>query len=186
MRSRERELMVELQLRARGIGDPRVLEAMGRVERERFVPVDHDDDAYADLDVPAGYGQVLHRPETIGRALELLELAGPERLLVVGCGPGYAAAVAAPLVREVVATERVPQLAARATRHLAGAVRVLAIDGTQGLPAGEPFDAALVLAAGSRSPLRVAHELRPGGRLVHLAADGAPVLVIAGREPAAG
>ncbi len=186
MRSRERELMVELQLRARGIDDPRVLAAMGTVERERFAPVDQDDDAYADADVPVGYGQVLHRPETIGRALSLLELAGPERLLVVGAGSGYAAAVAALLVRQVVATERVPQLAARATRNLAGAARVLAVDGTQGLAAEAAFDAALVLAAGARAPVRVAHELRPGGRLVYLGPDGDPVLVIAGREPPAG
>ena len=89
-------------------------------------------------------------------------------------------------MREVLATERVPQLAARATRNLAGAVRVLAIDGTQGLPPGERFDAALVLSAGSRSPLRVAHELVAGGRLVYLAPDGDAVLVIAGREPSAG
>ena len=186
MRSRERELMVELQLAARGIADTRVLAALGTVDRERYVPVDHADDAYADLDVPVGYGQVLHRPETIARALTLLVLHGPERLLVVGAGSGYAAAVAALLVREVVATERVPQLAARATRNLAGAARVLAVDGTQGVPSGGPYDAALVLAAGARAPLRVVHELVPGGRLVHLGATGDPVLVIAGREPAAG
>jgi protein-L-isoaspartate(D-aspartate) O-methyltransferase len=186
MRSRERELMVELQLRARGIADPLVLEAMGTVERERFAPVDHEDDAYADTDVPLGYGQVLHRPETLARALELLAPAGPERVLVVGAGSGYAVALATLLAREVVATERVPQLAARATRNLAGAARVLAVDGTQGVADGTPFDAALVLAAGSRAPLRVAHELTPGGRLVYLDAAGDPVLVIAGREPSAG
>jgi protein-L-isoaspartate(D-aspartate) O-methyltransferase len=186
MRSRERELMVELQLQGRGIADPRILAAMGTVERERFAPVDLHDDAYADADLPVGYGQVLHRPETVGRALSLLAPAGSERLLVVGAGSGYAAAVAALLVREVVATERVPQLAARATRNLADAARVLAVDGTQGLAAEGPFDAALVLAAGARAPLRVAHELTPGGRLVYLGADGDPVLVIAGREPSAG
>jgi protein-L-isoaspartate(D-aspartate) O-methyltransferase len=138
MRSRERELMVELQLAARGVSDPRVLAAMATVDREPFVPVDHADDAYADVDVPVGYGQVLQRPETIGRALALLELGGGERLLVVGAGSGYAAAVGALLVREVVATERVPQLAARATRNLRGAVRVLAVDGTQGVPSSPP------------------------------------------------
>ena len=109
---------------------------MATVERERFVPVAHADDAYADLDVPVGYGRVLHRPETWPEALALLELRGHERLLVVGAGSGYAAAVAALLAREVVATERVPQLAARATRNLRGAARVLAVDGTQGVPWG--------------------------------------------------
>jgi protein-L-isoaspartate(D-aspartate) O-methyltransferase len=186
MRSRERELMVELQLAARGIDDPRVLRAMGAVERERYVTVDHADDAYADLDLPVGYGQILHRPETVARALTLLTLAASDRLLLVGAASGYAVAVAALLVREVVATERVPQLAARATRNLAGAARVLAVDGTQGVSSGAPYDAALVLAAGVRAPRRVVHELVGGGRLVYLAADGEPVLVIAGREPSAG
>jgi protein-L-isoaspartate(D-aspartate) O-methyltransferase len=186
MRSRERDLMVELQLAARGVDDARVLAAMATVERERYVPVDRADDAYADLDVPAGYGQVVHRPETIGRALALLELTGRERLLVVGAGSGYPAAVAALLAQEVVATERVPQLAARATRNLHGAVRVLAVDGTQGVAVGAPYDAALVLVAGARAPARVTHDLAPGSRLVHLALSGDLLLVIAGREPSAG
>jgi protein-L-isoaspartate(D-aspartate) O-methyltransferase len=186
MRSRERDLMVELQLAARGVNDARVLVAMGTVERERYVPVDRADDAYADLDVPVGYGQVVHRPVTIGRALALLGLTGRERLLIVGAGSGYAVAVAALLAREVVATERVPQLAARATRALAGVARVLAVDGTQGVAVGGAYDAALVLAAGARAPLRVLHEVTPGGRLVHLATGGDPVLVTAGLEPPAG
>lgn len=182
MRSRERELMVELQLAGRGVADPRVLAAMGAVERERFLPVDQADDAYADRDVPVGYGQVAHRPETLARAFALLALTGSERLLVVGAGAGYPVAVGCELAREVVATERVPQLAARASRNLAGKARVLGVDGTQGVAGEGRFDAALVLAAGARAPLRVLHELVPGGRLVHLGDGGAPVLAIAGVE----
>lgn len=178
--------MVELQLAGRGVDDARVLAAMTAVERERFVPVDRADDAYADADLDIGYGRVLHRPVTLARALALLALQGPERVLVVGAGSGYPAAVAAELARTVVATERIPQLAARAARNLAGVVRVLAVDGTQGVPVEEPFDAALVLATGARAPARVAHELIPGGRLVHVAADGAARLVIADRNLQAG
>ena len=178
--------MVELQLAGRDVADARVLAAMGAVERERFVPVDLADDAYADADLDVGYGQVLHRPVTLARALVLLALQAPERVLVVGAGSGYAAAVAAELARVVVATERIPQLAARAARNLAGVARVLAVDGTQGIPVEAPFDAALVLAIGARAPARVAHELVPGGRLVHVAADGAARLVIAGRNVQAG
>jgi protein-L-isoaspartate(D-aspartate) O-methyltransferase len=181
-RRRERELMVELQLAGRGLDDPRVLTAMGAVERERFVPPDLADDAYADLAPPIGYGRVVPRPETLARALALLALQRSERLLVVGAGSGYPVAVAAQLAGEVVATERVPQLAARAARNLAGVARVLAVDGTQGVPAEGRFDAALVLAPGSRAPSRVAHELVPGGRLVHIAEDGSAALVIAGRN----
>jgi len=185
-RLRERELMVELQLAGHGVDDARVLRAMGAVERERFVPVDLADDAYTDADLPIGYGQVLHRPATLARALALLALQGPERVLVIGAGSGYPVAVVAELARTVVATERVPQLAARAARNLAGAARVLAVDGTQGVPAEGPFDAALVLAAGARAPGRVAHELVPGARLVHVAPDGAARLLIAGRNVQAG
>jgi len=185
-RRRERELMVEIQLAGRGVDDARVLRAMGAVERERFVPLDVADDAYADVDLEIGYGQVLHRPATLARALALLALQGPERVLVVGAGSGYPAAVVAQLAGTVVATERVPQLAARATRNLAGAARVLAVDGTRGVPEAAPFDAALVLAAGARSPARVLHDLVPGGRLVHVAADGAARFVIAGRNLQAG
>jgi protein-L-isoaspartate(D-aspartate) O-methyltransferase len=184
-RRRERELMVELQLAGRGVADARVLYAMAAVERERFVPVDLAGDAYADADVPIGYGQVLHRPATLARALALLALQGSERVLVVGAGSGYPVAVVAHLAGTVVATERVPQLAARAARNVAGA-RVLTVDGTQGLPGEAPFDAALVLATGVRAPARVAHELVPGGRLVHVGADGAARLVIAGRNVQAG
>jgi protein-L-isoaspartate(D-aspartate) O-methyltransferase len=178
-RARERELMVELQLAGRGVADARVLAAMAAVERERFVPVDLAADAYADADLDLGYGQALPRPETLARAFALLGLEGSERLLVVGAGSGYPVAVAVRLAREVVATERVPQLAARAARQLAGTARVLAVDGTQGVPAEGRFDAALVLAAGARSPARVTHQLGPGGRLVHLAGGGAAALLIA-------
>ncbi len=169
--------MVEVQLAGRGIADPRVLAVMGTIERERFCPVDRADDAYADRDIPVGYGQVLHRPQTIARALELLALRGDELLLLVGAGSGYVAAVAAQLAREVIATERVAQLAARAVRNLDGAARVLVVDGTQGLPRHAPYDAALVLAAGARAPLRILHELAPGGRLVHLDDGGSAVRV---------
>ena len=178
-RLRERELMVELQLAGRGVDDARVLAAMAAVERERFAPVDLADGAYADTDLELGYGQVLHRPEALARAFALLALEGSERLLVVGAGSGYPVAVGARLAREVVATERVPQLAARAARNLAGVARVLAVDGTRGVPAEGRFDAALVLAAGARSPARIAHQLAPGGRLVHLVRDGAAALLIA-------
>jgi protein-L-isoaspartate(D-aspartate) O-methyltransferase len=167
--------MVELQLAGRGIDDERILAAVAAVERERFCGVDHADDAYADCEIPIGYGQVLQRPETVGRALDLLALRGDEKLLVVGAGSGYVAAVAVRLVREVIATERVAQLAARAARNLGTSARVLVADGTQGLARHAPYDAALVLAVGTRAPQRVLHELTPGGRLVHLDEAGAAV-----------
>ncbi len=169
-RSRERALMVELQLANRGIRDARVLAAMGEVERERFVPVESEEEAYADRALPIGYGQTISQPYVVALALELLELAGTEHLLEVGAGSGYASCVAARLVRDVVAVERIPQLAARAARALAAAgaanVRVLGADGSRGIPSEAPFDAILVSAAAETLPMRLYHELRPGGRMV--------------------
>jgi protein-L-isoaspartate(D-aspartate) O-methyltransferase len=179
--------MVELQLAARGIGEERLLAAMAAVERERFVPADHQDDAYADVAIPIGYGQVLSAPHVVARSLALLDLVGTEHLLVVGVGSGYLAAVAARLAGDVIAVDRVPQLAARATRALAGVgvanVRVLAADGSRGVPAHAPYDAILATYATTSPPLRLAHELREGGRLVARIGDGetAELRIVANR-----
>jgi protein-L-isoaspartate(D-aspartate) O-methyltransferase len=162
--------MVERQLRGRGIRDERVLAAMSEVPRERFVPVEDAGEAYADRAIAIGYGQTISQPYMVALALELLGLAGTERLLEVGAGSGYAAAVAARLVPEVVAVERVEALAQRALRALrdlgATNVRVLARDGARGVAEHAPYDAILVSAAASRLPLRLYHELTPEGRLV--------------------
>ncbi len=168
--ARARAAMVERQLRGRGIRDERVLRAMGEVPRERFVPPEARDEAYADRALPIGYGQTISQPYIVALSLELLATAEDERLLEVGAGSGYAAAVAARLVREVVAVERVEPLAARAARtHQALGivnVRVLAGDGTRGVPEHAPYDAILVSAAATRLPLRLYHELTEDGRMV--------------------
>jgi protein-L-isoaspartate(D-aspartate) O-methyltransferase len=162
--------MVERQLRGRGIGDERVLAAMGSVPRERFVPVEDAAEAYADKALPIGYGQTISQPYMVALSLELLALTGGERLLEVGAGSGYAAAVAGRLVSEVIAVERIEPLAQRALRALrdtgATNVRVLARDGARGVADHAPYDAILVSAAASRLPLRLYHELAPDGRLV--------------------
>ena len=110
--------MVERQLRGRGIADERVLAAMAAVPRERFVLPEDRAAAYDDTPLAIGYGQTISQPYIVALQLEQLELRGDERLLEVGAGSGYAAAVAARLVREVVATERIGGLAARAARAL--------------------------------------------------------------------
>ena len=162
--------MVERQLRDRGIRDERVLAAMTVVPRERFVPVEEEREAYADRALPIGYGQTISQPYIVALSLELLGLTGSERLLEVGAGSGYAAAVAARLVREVIAVERIEPLAQRALRALrdvgATNVRVLARDGARGVAEHAPYDAILVSAAASKLPLRLYHELTPDGRLV--------------------
>src|SRR3954447_26714396 len=140
--------MVERQLRARGIRDERVLDAMAHVPRERFVPETLRHAAYADAALPIGHGQTISQPYMVARICEELRLHGDERVLDVGTGSGYQAAVLAELAAEVPAIERIPELAERAQIALADtAVRVHVGDGALGLPAHAPFDAIAVAAA---------------------------------------
>jgi protein-L-isoaspartate(D-aspartate) O-methyltransferase len=166
----QRARMVRDQLAGAGISDARVLDAFAVVPRERFVTAEHLADAYADCALPIGYGQTISQPFVVALALQLLVLAGTEHTLEVGAGSGYAAAVMSRLVRDLVAAERIPQLAARATRALAdvGAsnVRVLAADAGRGVAVYAPYDAILVSAAADTLPMRLYHELVDGGRMV--------------------
>ena len=163
--------MVELQLRARGIRDERVLAAMDRVPRELFVPAELRERAYDDAALPIGEGQTISQPYMVARICEELELAGGERVLDVGTGSGYQAAVLAELAGEVHSIERIPSLADRARASLAEAgygdrVRVHVGDGTRGLPEQGPFAAVAVAAAAPEVPEALYEQLELGGRLV--------------------
>jgi len=162
--------MVELQLRRRGIADERVLEAMGRVPRELFLPEELRGYAYADGALPIGYGQTMSQPYIVATICQLLELSGSERVLDVGTGSGYQAAVLAELAHEVVTIERFPELArvARASLAEAGYERVVVLvgDGSLGAPEHAPFDAVAVAAAAPSVPPALYEQLRIGGRLV--------------------
>src|ERR687895_56838 len=133
-----RRFMVEEQLRSRDIVDRRVLEAMERVPRELFVPEDLRGRAYEDAALPIGQGQTISQPYMVARISEALGLGGDERVLDVGTGSGYQAAVLAELAAEVHTIERVPELAELARQNLAAAgyehVHVHVGDGTLGLP----------------------------------------------------
>src|SRR4051812_37878637 len=142
--SPERQRMVECQLRARGIHDERVLTAMERVPRELFVPDEVRPHAYDDAALPIGEGQTISQPYMVARIAEELGLRGAERVLDVGTGSGYQAAVLAELAGEVHSIELIPELAERARRTLASAgygdaVTVHVGDGTLGLPERAPF-----------------------------------------------
>jgi protein-L-isoaspartate(D-aspartate) O-methyltransferase len=167
---RARERMVERQLRRRGIRDERVLEAMARVPRELFVPPALSDQAYVDGALAIGYGQTISQPYVVAAMCELLGLDGDERVLDVGTGSGYAAAVLAELAAEVVTIERIPELAERARAALAAAghpeVEVRVGDGTLGAPDRGPFHAIAVAAAAPGIPPSLYEQLVPGGRLV--------------------
>ena len=156
-------------LRRRGIDDPRVLEAFRRVPRELFVPPELRREAYADRALPIGSGQTISQPFMVATIVAALGLDGDERVLDVGTGSGYQAAVLAELAREVVTIERVPELAERARRTLAAAgyerVEVHVGDGTLGVPERAPYDGIAVAAAAPGIPDALYAQLAPGGRL---------------------
>ncbi len=162
--------MVERQLRRRDIVDERVLAAMERVPRERFLPAELRRRAYEDAALPIGGGQSISQPYMVAAICSALALAGRERVLDVGSGSGYQAAVLAELGADVVTIERIPELAERARESLAAAgydrVEVVVGDGTLGVPERAPFDAIAVAAAAPGLPETLYDQLRPRGRLV--------------------
>jgi protein-L-isoaspartate(D-aspartate) O-methyltransferase len=167
----ERDEMVELQLRRRGIEDERVLDAMRRVPRELFVPEESRDAAYADAALPIGGGQTISQPYMVALICEQLALRGSERVLDVGTGSGYQAAVLAELAAEVYTIERVPELVPPARANLAAAgyaerVELHVGDGSRGLSEHAPFAAIAVAAAALEPPPALYDQLEPRGRLV--------------------
>jgi protein-L-isoaspartate(D-aspartate) O-methyltransferase len=161
--------MVQRQLRERDIVDERVLQAMERVPRELFVPPGLHARAYDDAALPIGGGQTISQPYMVARICEALTLRGHERVLDVGTGSGYQAAVLAELAGEVDTIERIPELAEQARKNLAAAgyerVRVHVGDGTLGLPERAPFTAIAVAAAAPVVPAALYEQLEPRGRL---------------------
>ena len=165
-----RRRMVDRQLRARDVRDERVLAAMARVPRELFVPEGLRDRAYDDSALPLPEGQTISQPYMVARICEALDLRGRERVLDVGTGSGYQAAVLAELAAEVFTIERIPELVALARTNLEAAgygnVEVHVGDGTLGLPEHAPFDAIAVAAAVPDLPQTLYDQLRPRGRIV--------------------
>jgi protein-L-isoaspartate(D-aspartate) O-methyltransferase len=165
-----RSTMVADQLVARGIHAPRVLDAMGRVPREAFVlPVDRAR-AYADQALAIGEGQTISQPFMVALMTEALMLAGGERVLEIGTGSGYQAAILGELAREVISIERIARLASEARDRLAmlgySNVEVRLGDGSIGHAAAAPYDAILVAAGAPRVPEALKMQLAEGGRLV--------------------
>ena len=161
--------MVEDQLRARDVVDERVLAAMERVPRELFVPQEPARKAYADAALPIGHEQTISQPYMVARICEVLGLTGSERVLDVGTGSGYQAAVLAELAADVHTIERIPELADQARSNLEAAgyeqVEVHVGDGSVGLPEHAPYDAIAVAAAAPALPEQLYEQLEPRGRL---------------------
>ena len=166
----QRARMVEEQLRSRGIQDPRVLAAMGKVPREEFIASQDFRDAYGDHPLPIGAGQTVSQPYIVAAMVEALELRPTDRVLEVGTGTGYEAAILAELAAEVWTIERIAELATRAQEILArlgrANVHVVHGDGSLGLPEHAPFDKILVAAAAPNIPESLVAQLAEGGRLV--------------------
>lgn len=165
-----RDEMVDQQIAARGVRDPKVLAAMRRVPRHEFVPADLLEAAYEDGPLPIGEGQTISQPLIVAMMTEAAQLRGGERVLEIGTGSGYGAAVLAEIASEVVTIECIESLAtrARATLERLGYhnVEVLVGDGTLGWSAAAPYDAILVTAGGPYVPPSLRAQLRPGGRLI--------------------
>ncbi len=168
--TRARQQMVERQLKARDITDARVLWAMAKVPRHRFVRPALAGEAYADRALPIEDDQTISQPYIVALMTQLLELRGPERVLEVGTGSGYQAAVLAELVKQVYTIEILPALATSAAARLKALgytnVEVRAGDGYQGWPDRAPFDAIIVTAGATHIPPSLVTQLKEGGRLV--------------------
>ncbi|MBK8978594.1 MAG: protein-L-isoaspartate(D-aspartate) O-methyltransferase [Planctomycetes bacterium] len=187
-RSAEREEMVSTQIAARGVRDAAVLRALRRVPRERFVPDELAELAYIDRPLPIGEGQTISQPYIVGLMTAVLELDPQDRVLEVGTGSGYQAAILAELVRDVYTIEIVPSLGERAAELLAdlGYVNVHARigDGYRGWPEAGPFDAIIVTAAPDHVPGPLLAQLADRGRMVVPVGDEDQTLILLERTPA--
>ena len=165
-----RKKMVEFQIRARGVSDPRLLSAMEKIPRHKFVPQNIWKNAYDDGPLPIGFGQTISQPYIVAVMTELLELTPTDRVLEIGTGSGYQAAILGTLVQEVISLERIPQVADMAESHLRECgiknVEVIVCDGTRGYPDKAPYDAVIVTAAAPEIPETLTDQLLDGGRLV--------------------
>ena len=165
-----REKMVETQIKARGVKDPRVLSALLKVERHRFVPEEYLGSAYSDQPLPIGEGQTISQPYIVALMTELLELRGNEKVLEIGTGSGYQAAVLAELAKEVYSIEIVEPLASTARNRLLELgyqnIKVKAGDGYLGWPEAAPFDAIIITCAPDHIPEPLVEQLKEGGRMV--------------------
>jgi protein-L-isoaspartate(D-aspartate) O-methyltransferase len=167
---RLRDAMIAQQLIKRGIKDERVLQAMREVPRHRFVPERYRAMAYDDMPLPIGHEQTISQPLMVAIMTEALQLRGAERVLEIGTGSGYQAAILARLAAVVFSLERHAALAAQARATLAALgimnVHVLVGDGSMGLPEHAPYDAIIVTAGAPNVPQPLVDQLKPSGRLV--------------------
>ena len=166
----QREWMIKEHLIARGISDKKVLDVMGNLAREKFVPSKYMVDSYGDHPIPIGHHQTISQPYIVALMSELCEFKGDEKVLEIGCGSGYQAAILSALAGNVFSLERIKPLAENAALLLeelgCSNVKVIHSDGFEGLPHEAPFDVILLTAAPESIPQTLIDQLADGGRLV--------------------
>ena len=162
--------MVDSQIMARGVSDDHVLNIMRQTPRHEFIPVEQQTNAYMDYPLPIGYEQTISQPYIVGLMTSLLQLKGHEKVLEIGTGSGYQAAVLSPICADVFSIEIVKELAERSSQTLIQLgydnIHVKWGDGYQGWPDEAPFDAVIVTAAPPEVPPKLFEQLKVGGRLV--------------------
>jgi protein-L-isoaspartate(D-aspartate) O-methyltransferase len=165
-----REKMVKQQIKGRGIRDPAVLKAMSTVKRHLFVPASQADEAYADRPLPIGYGQTISQPYMVAYMTEVIKPSAAARVLEIGTGSGYQAAVLAGIIRQMYTIEIVPELGQAASKRLQSLgyrnVQVKVADGYYGWKENGPFDAIVVTAAAEYVPPPLIEQLKEGGRMI--------------------
>lgn len=166
----QRERMIREHLTSRDISDQRVIDAMRSTERELFIQEKYFIDAYGDHPLPIGHGQTISQPYIVALMSQLCEFTGEEKVLEIGCGSGYQAAILSKLAKEVYSIERIEALASKAIQLLSDTgclnVRVIHGDGFEGYPEAAPFDVILLTAAPDRIPQKLIDEIADGGRLI--------------------
>ncbi len=166
----QRRQMVERQIKARGVSDPQVLAAMEAVPRHLFIPPPYDRNAYGDSPLPIGNGQTISQPYIVAVMTELLQLKPSDRVLEIGTGSGYQAAILSRIVSHVTSVERIPEVANLARSNLSALhydnVEIIVGDGTLGYPRNAPYNGIIVTAASPDIPKPLVEQLADDGRLV--------------------
>ena len=166
----EREAMIDRTIRRRGLDDDALLAAFRAIPREEFISPDYAGHAYADAPLPIESGQTISQPYIVALTIDAAGIGPGDKVLEIGAGSGYAAAVIGQMAGQVIAIERHHQLVELARERMArlgyGNVRIFEGDGTRGCPAEAPFDAIVAAASGSHVPTVLVDQLRPGGRIV--------------------